>query len=555
MIKNELLDNLPLVGIIKFKEGLIVDSDHNAKQIMKKHGDTLLKHIDHVIHKNSFNKIEKNIMVDNIDINDDSILLINIVLNELIDERVAILITKKNAIIETKPLLEFFIEDLHNDVCITDGKGNVIMISKSWEGKHGVQAKDILEKNVIELEEAGIFRPSVTKEVMKEKRRIEMLQYNKKGEKILVSGVPIFSSTGDIEWIISYSSWDISNFEVLQEKNKELIVLMERYSAEIEELRRENMKTPDVISESPQMKQILNNIKKVAPFDINILLTGETGVGKNLIARTIHQMSRCSKEAFIEINCGAIPENLIESELFGYEKGAFTGARDSGKVGLIELADKGTLFLDEIGELPINLQVKLLKTLQDKKISRIGGTKSIHVDFRLITATNRDIKKLIEEKKFRSDLYFRISVVPITIPPLRERREDLKELIEHLLLKLNEKYNIKKILSKEVMSILLAYNWPGNVRELENVIEHIVITSTEDYILPIHLPDNVLLFPETITNHEISLVDAMERYESGLIQRAYNKYKTTVGVSKALGISQPTAARKIKKYIEKTKDE
>lgn len=318
------------------------------------------------------------------------------------NERVLILIREesRNGDIETRVLLNFFIEYLHDDLCITDGKGNILRVSRSWEEKHYVRENDVLGKNVAELEELGIFRPSVTLKALEEKRRIEILQYNKKGEKILASGVPIFNNEGEIQWVISYSSWDITNFEMLKAKNEELENLMERYSAEIEELRRKNMKIPDIVSESPQMSSVISLIKKVAPLDINLLITGETGVGKNLIARTVHQMSDRCEEAFIEINCGAIPENLIESELFGYEKGAFTGANESGKIGLIELANNGTLFLDEIAELSLNLQVKLLKTLQDKTIVRIGGTKPIHVDFRLITATNRDIKKMVKEKNF-----------------------------------------------------------------------------------------------------------------------------------------------------------
>lgn len=554
MIEEKLFNASLLVGIIKLNNNLIVDLDDNAKKILDQRDEILYKEIEEIIPNYNFRNIADNIIVENLVIKDDIVYLVNVATNESKGERVLVLISGRN-VNEFKALLEFFVEYLHDDLMVADGKGNVLRVSRSWEEKHDVRAEDIIDKNVIELEKLGVFRPSVTKAVLEKKRRVEMLQYNKKREKILVSGVPIFNNSDEIQWVISYSSWDISNFKELKAKNEELENLMERYSAEIEELRRENMKIPGIISESPQMNSIIGLIKKIAPLDINILITGETGVGKNLIARTIHQFSKRCEEAFIEINCGAIPENLIESELFGYEKGAFTGARESGKVGLIELANNGTLFLDEIGELPLNLQVKLLKTLQDKEIVRIGGTQSIYVDFRLITATNRDIKKLVEEKKFRADLYFRISVVPITIPSLRERREDLKELIEHLFIKSNEKYNVKKILSKEAMGTLLSYDWPGNVRELENVIEQIVVTTTGDYILPIHLPDNILLSANLGKEQGISLVEAMENYESCLITRAYEKYRTTVGVSQALGISQSTAVRKIKKYVKEVKTE
>lgn len=341
-------------------------------------------------------------------------------------------------------LMDFFIEELHDDLCIMDGEGTVVRVSGTWLKKHDVEAGEVVGINAAVLEKRGVFRPSVTLAVLREKKRVEMIQYNKYGEKILVSGVPIFNEQGEIAWVVSYSAWDISNFNELKEKYSETKQQMERYSAELKELRARSLRTPKPVAESEQMKHLLSVAELVAKEDINLLITGETGVGKSMIAKLVHQMSRRADGPFIELNCGAIPENLLESELFGYEKGAFTGASREGKIGLIELSNHGTLFLDEVGEMSHGLQVKLLHTLQERRITRVGGVKSVGVDFRLITATNRDLKAMIQENKFRADLYFRISVVPLTIPPLRERPADLQALIDMLLYRLNRKYGKKK---------------------------------------------------------------------------------------------------------------
>ena len=461
-------------------------------------------------------------------------------------QRDVLLLVVENSI---HSLLPFFMEELLDELCIMDRQGVVRWVSQSWLQMHKVSASDVIGVSAVRLEKTGVFKPSVTLEVLRQKRRIEMVQYNKDGERILVSGVPIFDRTGEIIWVISYSSWDITSFTALKNKYSALKDLVEQYSAEVEALRSQSMEIPDLVADSPQMKKLLELLRRVADKDISLLITGETGVGKSLFAKTVHRMSKRSKGPFIEINCGAIPENLLESELFGYEKGAFTGANWEGKVGLIELANHGTLFLDEIGEMSLPLQVKLLRTLQEKEITRLGDTASIKVDFRLIAATNKDLKKMVGEDTFRIDLYYRISGVPILIPPIRERTEDLESMIHTFLFNLNKKYQTKKILSPQAQQMLMSYGWPGNVRELENVLEQIVVTSGEDYITPVHMPGELILNPDVMTESSLGLREAMERYEGKIIMSAYEKYKSTVGVSKALHISQPTAARKISKYM------
>ena len=312
-----------------------------------------------------------------------------------------------------------------------------------------------------------------------------------------------------------------------------------------EELR----KRPDVGYVVPQTRAIAATIEKLAKVNTTVLITGESGVGKNVVARLVHHLSDRTNGPLVEINCAGIPAPLLESELFGYEAGAFTGASHKGKEGRIALADKGTLFLDEIGELPLRLQSKLLQVIQEKQIVKLGGVKPVSIDFRLVAATNQDLEALVEKKRFRSDLFFRLNVLPLWIPPLRERREEIVPLCLSILGEMNAKYGTEKVFSDEVKRHLAAYSWPGNIRELRNVIERLVIISSGGVIKADELPEHMFRHQE---NPESpigkSLPDALETLERRMILEAYKACGTTIGVAKALGISQPTAARKIAKY-------
>jgi transcriptional regulator with PAS, ATPase and Fis domain len=305
------------------------------------------------------------------------------------------------------------------------------------------------------------------------------------------------------------------------------------------------------------MENILQLAAKIADVDSTVFILGESGVGKEVIARFIHKRSHRDKGPFVKINCGAIPETLLESELFGYETGAFTGAKRQGKPGLIEMANEGTLFLDEIGELPLNLQVKLLQVLQEHRLVRIGGIKPITVNIRVIAATNRDIENMVKKGEFREDLFYRLNVVPITIPPLRERRDDIIPLIYHFLEEYNRKYDKAKKISAEAKDILIKYNWPGNVRELENTVERLVVTVEEDVILPHHLPENLkeINIPLKVVNVDgiIPLKDAVEMVERQLLHKAVEQCNSTYDIAKILGVNQSTVVRKIQKYGIKLK--
>ena len=315
-----------------------------------------------------------------------------------------------------------------------------------------------------------------------------------------------------------------------------------------------------IIGSTPAMLTLKQQIKKIADSSSTVLITGESGTGKDLVARVIHSEGNRSDKPFVSINCGAIPDTLLESELFGYVKGAFTGADPRGKIGKFEIANKGIIFLDEIGDMPLYLQVKLLRVLQDRKISRIGSNQVIDIDVRVIAATNRDLTSLIQKNKFRRDLYYRLNVIPLQVPPLRERKEDVPELIHMLLKKYCALFNRSKVdIDLEAMKLLLEYSWPGNVRELENTIEFMINMSESDHITVGCLPENIrlcqcpkgtpsALLSEAGENAIIPLKDL----EKNAILQALKTYGESMEakqeIAKKLGIGIATLYRKLEKY-------
>ena len=306
------------------------------------------------------------------------------------------------------------------------------------------------------------------------------------------------------------------------------------------------------------MENLSARIRKLSFRDVNLLLLGESGTGKTFLANKIHDLSLRAGRPFVTINCTTIPENLIESELFGYEKGSFTGASTGGKEGLVQQAHTGTLFLDEIGELPITTQSKLLQLVQEKTYTSVGSIYPKTIDIRIIAATNKDLKQLIKEGKFREDLYYRLALGVIHIPPLKERPEDVTQLIDYYLELFNKKYDSKVQLSKEVVGILREYSWPGNIRELQNLLEFLVIdVSSPNQVIHKHsLPNNIIEKAkkhETIQVHNepISLDDKISYFEGNIIRSAYDKLQSSYKVADYLQISQSTANRLIRKYCNK----
>jgi transcriptional regulator with PAS, ATPase and Fis domain len=295
-----------------------------------------------------------------------------------------------------------------------------------------------------------------------------------------------------------------------------------------------------------EMKKIRKLIHHVAQSDATVLITGESGSGKEVVASELHRKSNRQGLPYIKINCAALPDSLIESELFGYAQGAFTGALSNGKIGMFEMGNNGTILLDEISETPLILQAKLLRVLQEKEIMRIGGRKTIKLDVRVIATSNQDIQKQIKQGKFRKDLFYRLSIIPISIPPLRERKEDIPMLAHFFLKKLNVKYGAEKKLDNTAIQALVKYDWPGNIRELENTIERIIVSSEDKIITQNHLlhiiGENVVL--KGSFGKSITLKEALDTFEKEFIQNALENYGSTYKAAKVLGVSQPTVFRK-----------
>ncbi len=300
---------------------------------------------------------------------------------------------------------------------------------------------------------------------------------------------------------------------------------------------------------SGRMKEVYESAVRVSKYNCTVTISGESGVGKEVIVHLIHMQSSRKFFPFIKINCASIPEGLLESELFGYEKGAFTGAGNSGKAGFFEIAQNGTLFLDEIGELPLKLQGKLLRVLQDHEIYRIGGIKPVKVDVRIITATNKNLETMIQKKLFRSDLFYRLNVFPIKIPPLRERREDIIPLLQLFLKKYNEEFKISKKFDDSILEYFYNYDWPGNIRELQNCVQRLLINSKNEFIKLDDIKKHIeeINLAEVVDN-TLDLKKILHDTEYKLLEEAKKQYKTSRKTAQALGISQSAYIKKLKKY-------
>ncbi len=439
-------------------------------------------------------------------------------------------------------LLKDIILNSFDEIFITDGNGIVLAVSPTCYELYGVESSDLVGKSVFDLERKGILNPSVSALVLKHRQRVNKVQETNTGKSVLVSAYPYFKD-GELAYTYSYSR-DITELETLKRRNEEVAKTLAYYKEEFNQIKEYKY----LYFENKKMEQVMEIANKVADLDVTVLIEGESGVGKNQLAYSLHKQSFRSNEPFIEVNCGAIPESLFESEIFGYEEGAYTGAKRGGKAGSFEQAKSGTLFLDEIGEMPLNLQVKLLSVLQNKRITKLGGSREIDINCRIICATNSDLKKLVEQGKFREDLYYRLDVIKITIPPLRERKDEIEPLIEEFTREFNEKYRFNKHFSSQMITRLTEKNWPGNVRELRNFVERTMITSNEDIIT---------FDQEENRNHEESdkitpLNVFIEAIESDYIKRMYSKFPNSIALGKALKISQSTANRKIQKYIKST---
>ncbi len=442
--------------------------------------------------------------------------------------------------------LDAVFESSYDGLYITDGEANTLRLNEAFERILGVKAEECIGRNMRELVAEGVYSRSGTLLALEKQDQVTITLQAKTGKTALVTSTPIRDEHGNIILVVT-NVRDISELNELQEKLGHAEGLSRFFQSELQEMK---LRTQCVIHSS-KMRELISMVVRIAAVDSTVLIQGESGVGKELVANTIHSNSNRGEQPMIKINCGAIPENLLESELFGYEPGAFTGASKQGKVGMFEVADQGILFLDEIGDLPLSLQVKLLRVLQDKEILRVGGTKPIKVDVRIIAGTNYNLKEMVEKKLFRKDLFYRLNVIPITVPPLRERREDIPILANHFLDNFNQKHGMNKKLSGSILAYFMEYDWPGNVRELENLVERLVVTSLNQTITAHDLSAWSELKPENKSDNEhgiVRLQDALENTERRILENAFSVCKSTYEVARALGISQPTVVRKAAKY-------
>ncbi|MGM0445754.1 MAG: sigma-54 interaction domain-containing protein, partial [Bacillota bacterium] len=446
--------------------------------------------------------------------------------------------------------LDSIIDSSYDGILVIDKNLNVERVNSSYLKMVNLKKENLLNYDIKDLEKNKIIYPSAAFLAFKEKRDITIVQ-NTNNKRLLTTATPVFSEDNEIIRVI-VNARDIKELDM---------VVDNKYSSDDNLIIKINDKNnhynnmSHIVCKSDSMKRILKVADKIADTNSTVLITGPSGVGKEVIARYIHNLNKSRKD-FIKINCGAIPERLLESELFGYETGAFSGARKEGKPGIIEEANNGTLFLDEIGEMPLNMQVKLLQVIQEHKVTRIGGVKQIDVDFRLITATNRDLKRMVNEGKFREDLFYRLNVIPIYVPALTERPRDIKPLFDYYTEVFSTKYDKEVKFTPDIKSVLLNYNWPGNVREIINLLERLIVTAEQNSIITKEeIQEHLNQFSQgdnledIIVNDIMPLKQAVDEVEKKLLKLAKKEGKTTYEIAELLGVNQSTVVRKLKKYF------
>ena len=448
--------------------------------------------------------------------------------------------------------LDTIINSSSDGLWICDAQANVLRINPSSERINKIMATEVVGRNMSELVDQGFIDRSVTLEVIRTKSVVNMLQ-QRVGRKLITTGTPVFNADGELIRVV-VSERDVTEIDMLQRELEEQGAIKDQFRHQMLEMQQLELESRRVIAKSPTMLKALRQALKVSTVDSSVLILGESGVGKGLFADLIHKNSNRSGKPLIKINCGAIPESLIESELFGYEKGAFTGAQTGGKPGYLELADGGTLFLDEIAELPPASQVKLLRFLEDGRVTRLGGTKSRTVDVRILAATHRNLEEMVKQERFRLDLYYRLKVIPIHVPPVRERKECILPMIHHYIDLYGAKNGIKKRLSGAASDALLAYQYPGNVRELINICERLVVMSETELIDLQDLPSDIVGHAKEAGSNlggwpdAMTLQQAIDSVERSILTQALDKYDNQSQVAEALGVNQSTISKKLKRF-------
>lgn len=451
-------------------------------------------------------------------------------------------------------VLEAFVENSTDAIQISDRNLITIRINKAYEVLTGIKREELIGIPVDDLVKKHLISESCGAIVAKTKKPHTIVQtFYRTGRSAHVSCTPVFDQKGEIEFFVC-NDRDLDEISNLQVTLHETNVLKEKYLSELETLKSTIMKSNEIVAKDPKMLKVLALANRVAKVDSTALILGETGVGKDEVARFIHQNSSRAEQVFVPVNCGAIAESLFESELFGHESHAFTGAGGKSKAGLLEAADHGTLFLDEIGELPLNMQAKLLRVIQEQSFIRVGGNKPVRVDVRIIAATNQNLEEMVKEKKFREDLYYRLSVVPIYIPPLRERKEDIIPLAQHFLNQYNKKYGKKKCFAGLTLFDLSNQQWTGNVRQLKNIVELSYIMADTDIIGPENLPIDIKKdnYQQDFQNlNGKTLKEILESIELNYLDECYRKFGNIRDAASFLKIPATTFLRHYKQLSTK----
>ncbi|MBQ6496915.1 MAG: sigma 54-interacting transcriptional regulator [Firmicutes bacterium] len=478
-------------------------------------------------------------------------------LSDVSDESRAEEISKKTLELG-KGLIDVFKKYGDETLMVVNGKGIIEFVGSKIAKTCGITSKELIGRNIHDVEADGIFYPSVSVKVLESGKYETVIQTTKTGKELVSVGAPVRNKKGKIERVVSVTRDYSTQIEI----SKIIAEIGDNVQANTDE---NEDYVDNIVTCNKTMFALKTTLKMIAPTTATVLITGESGTGKEVIARYIHAISDRKHQPFIKVNCGAISPSIIESELFGYEEGSFTGASKGGKTGLIEAANHGTLFLDEISELPLEQQVKLLHVLQERILTKVGGTRPIDLDIRIIAATNKPLDRLVDEGLFREDLFYRLNVIPVDIPPLRDRIDDIPLLGKHFLRRFCEQYNKNIQFSPNAVGEVERYSWPGNIRELENFVERVVLTATspivsaenvrnylpkkrEAAIAAKEAPSETEDLLEMAEGKSYTLDDAMEALERKLILEAIEKYGTTTKAAKALGVNQSTISRKIAKY-------
>lgn len=463
------------------------------------------------------------------------------------------------------PYYKQIFESSSDGISISDNQGRLILVNEaSALGHVGVAREELQGRHVSAMVDHGLTDDYITMDVIREKKPVtRIIKYHKTGKHIFLTGTPIFNAEGQV-YLVVINERDLTALLELQTSLKQQKEILDRFKAELAEMCLAELASNEVVALNPGMRRTRDTALKLAQHDVSqILITGESGTGKGLLAKFIHANSRKSQEPFIHINCAALPESLLEAELFGYEKGAFTGADASGRAGLFEVAGNGTAFLDEIGEMSLPLQSKLLTFLDNREFRRLAGHKTITASCNIIAATNQNLERLVAEGRFRQDLYYRLNVFSLYIPPLRERPEDMLELARREVEKLCQRYGQKRELDSRALEVLRKHSFPGNVRELLNSISQAVLLSdspqlgsflAKTLIAGQHygdvnpLPASGPKAAEKAKVDNVPLKSSLAETEMANLSEALKRCGTTREMADFLGISQAGVSRKLKKY-------